>query len=93
MGNSDNSKAQVIIPAGMDKPQEHEIDAAWILARHFNITVEFLVPVNTYGRKTPDIRMDGDEWEMKSPQGKASSTVQNQFKKAMKQSDWSAPGF
>jgi len=78
---------QVIIPASHPNPPEpHEIDAAWILARHFRCTVEFLKPVDDYMRKTADIIMLGVEWEMKSPIGNSKATIENQFRRASRQS-------
>ena len=78
---------QVIIPTNHpNPPEQHEIDAAWILARHFQCTVEFLTPVDDYMRKTADIVMLGVQWEMKSPIGVSKSTIGNQFSVAKKQS-------
>ena len=78
---------QVIIPVNHPSPPEqHEIDAAWILARHFRCVVEFLTPVDDYKRKTADIVMLGVQWEMKSPIGASKSTIGNQFSVAKKQS-------
>jgi hypothetical protein len=78
---------QVIIPAGHPNPPEpHEIEAARILARHFRCAVEFLVPVDDYKRKTPDIVMLGVEFEIKSPTGKSKHTIGYQFRRASKQS-------
>jgi hypothetical protein len=77
---------QVIIPAGHPNPPEpHEIDAAWILAHHYQCTVEFLIPVDDYKRKTPDIIMHGVEWEIKSPIGKGKNTIRHQLGRASKQ--------
>ena len=64
----------------------HEIDVANILARHYHTTVEFLVPIDDYKRKTPDIIMHGVEWEIKCPTGNSKSTIRNQFRRASKQS-------
>jgi len=78
---------QVIIPRGHPSPPEpHEVDAALILARHFRCTVEFLVPIDDYKRKTADIVMFGALWEIKSPIGASKSTIGNQFQFASKQS-------
>jgi hypothetical protein len=78
---------QVIIPASHPNPPEpHEIDTAWVLARHFRCTVEFLIPVDDYMRKTADITMHGVEWEIKSPIGASKSTIGNQFQAASRQS-------
>ena len=43
------------------------MDAAYLLANHFQCTIEFLVPIDDYKRKTPDFKMLGIEWELKSP--------------------------
>jgi hypothetical protein len=81
------SSGQVIIPVRHPNPPElHEVDIALILARHFQCTVEFLIPVDDYRRKTADIIMLGVEWEMKSPIGDSKSTIGNQFQSASKQS-------
>ena len=78
---------QVIIPVIQPSPPEqHEIDAAWILARHFQCVVEFLTPIDDYKRKTADIMMLGVEWEIKCPIGESKSTIRNQFRRASRQS-------
>jgi hypothetical protein len=80
---------QVIIPAGHPNPPEyHEVAIAWILARHYSCSVEFLIPVDDYKRKTPDIVMLGLEWEIKSPTGKSKNTIERQLKRAAKQSGY-----
>jgi hypothetical protein len=77
----------VIIPVGHPNPPEpHEEDAAKILARHFRCTVEFLIPVDDYKRKTADILMLGVEWEIKCPTGASRSTISNILRWASKQS-------
>ena len=76
---------QVIIPASPNPPEPHEVDVAWILARHFRCTVEFLTPVDDYKRKSADIVMLGIEWEIKCPIGKSKYTIQEQFRRASKQ--------
>ena len=78
---------QVIIPTDHPNPPEpHEVDAAYILARHYQTTVEFLVPVDDYKRKSADIVMLGVSWEIKSPTGDSKSTIRNQFRRASRQS-------
>lgn len=79
--------ADVIIPDGMKPlPEEHEIDVAWILARHYRCVVEFLQPTAGYKMKTPDIVMNGVMWEIKSPTGSSRRLmIQYQFK-GLKQS-------
>ena len=78
---------QVIFPVNHpNPPQQHEIDVAYILASHYRTTVEFLIPVDDFKRKSADIKMLGIQWEIKSPVGGSKSTVQNQFRRASKQS-------
>jgi hypothetical protein len=78
---------QVIIPTGHPNPPElHEIDAAFVLSRHYKCSVEFLIPTDDYKRKTADIVMLGMVWEIKCPLGASKSTIRNQFRRASKQS-------
>ena len=84
--NKRDNSGQVIIPAGHPNPPEpHEIDVAMILARHYQTSVEFLIPVDDYKRKSADIVMLNVEWEIKSPIGKSKYTIQEQFRRASKQ--------
>ena len=77
---------QVIIPVGHPNPPEpHEEDVAKILARHYQTTVEFIVPVDDYKRKSADIVMLGVEWELKSPKGASKSTIGTQFRRGTMQ--------
>jgi hypothetical protein len=81
------NKAQVIISNSiMPPPEEHEVSAAWILARHYNCSVEFLKPLDGYKRKTPDFVMMAVEWEMKSPIGRSKTTISNNLITAKLQS-------
>jgi len=82
------NKGQVIIPAGHPNPPDsYEFDVAMILACHYQTTVEFLVPVDDYKRKTADITMLGVEWEIKCPTGNSKSTIGNQLRWAAKQAN------
>lgn len=80
-------KSEVVIPESMrPQPENHEIEIAWILARHYQCIIEFLRPSAGYKMKTPDIVMDGIMWEIKSPTGSSrKATVEYQFK-GLKQS-------
>ena len=81
------NRGQVIIPVGHpNTPEPHEIDTAYILARHYQATVEFLIPVDDYKRKSADIVMLCVEWEIKCPHGASKSTIGNQLRFASKQS-------
>jgi len=82
-----NRNVQVIIPTNLHSPPEtHEIEVAWILARHYEQNIEFLKPVDDYKRTTPDFVMGGALWELKSPDGKSKHNVERQIKRALKQS-------
>jgi hypothetical protein len=81
------NSGQVIIPNGHPNPPEpHEVDAALVLSRHYQTTVEFIVPVDDYKRKSADILMHNVEWEIKCPTGDSKSTIRNQFRRASRQS-------
>jgi hypothetical protein len=80
-------KAQVIISQSISPPpEEYEISAAWILARHYQCAIEFLKPLDGYKMKTPDFVMNALEWEMKSPNGNAKRTIRNNLDLAKTQS-------
>lgn len=80
-------KSEVIISGGIvPPPEEHEVSAAWILARHYNCRIELLKPLDGYKRKTPDFVMNALEWEMKSPTGDSKTTISNNLIAAKLQS-------
>ena len=84
--NRQTNPGQVIIPGGHPNPPEpHEVDVALILSNHYQTTVEFLIPIDDYKRKSPDIVMLGVEWEIKCPRGAARSTISNTLRWATKQ--------
>jgi len=68
-------------------PEEHEISAAWIIARHYKCRIVFLKPRDGYKIKTPDFIMKALEWEIKSPTGKAKRTIRNNIDLAKVQSE------
>ncbi|MCL2471520.1 MAG: hypothetical protein FWF25_07250 [Propionibacteriaceae bacterium] len=77
----------VVLPANSPVlPEPHEVEAAWILARHFGAVVEFLRPSEGYKMRTADMVMNGLIWEIKSPTGSGRTTIANQFRRASKQS-------
>lgn len=81
-------EAKVIISSGiLPSPERHEVEIAWILAKHYTCVVEFLKPIDGYRMKTADVVMNGNLWEIKSPQGNSKlNTIKEQFKKGTKQS-------
>lgn len=64
----------------------HEKLVADFLAANMGYDVTFLVPNRRTGAKTPDIEMNGLAWEIKSPKGKSSRTIENNLRLALQQS-------
>ena len=61
----------------------HEINAILLLLDYFDTDITC---INPGAGKTPDLRIKGVEWELKSPQGDGTKTIENILKKAAKQS-------
>ena len=64
----------------------HEKIAVDFLAVHTGLNITFLLPNRQAGQRTPDIEMDGKQWEIKSPKGKSSRTIENNLRSALQQS-------
>ena len=67
-------------------PQSHEIQTALFLKKHGK-KITFLAPKNQNRIKTPDIKMDGKMWEIKSPVSTGSRTIEAAFRQALKQAE------
>ena len=67
------------------KPYPHELEIAKLFAKKGK-DITFLKPSNIPGVFTPDIKMDGIEWEMKSPEGNGRRTIRRNLHKASTQS-------
>lgn len=61
----------------------HEINAILFLLDYFDADITC---INPGSGKSPDIRINDTEWELKSPQGNGVKTIENILKKATKQS-------
>lgn len=61
----------------------HEVNAILLLLDYFDTDITCITPG---AGKTPDLRISGIEWELKSPQGDGVKTIENILKKAAKQS-------
>jgi hypothetical protein len=87
MVKSKLSKADVIVPPNHPNPPEpHEVDTAWVLARHYDCVVAFVIPVNDYARSSLDVLMRGVLIELKSPIGNSlKHTIKEQFDRASSQ--------
>lgn len=67
-----------------------------VLHTHENATVVFLTeqgfdiellpPVQRKGARTPDLRMQNLDWEMKNPRSNGKYTIEHSFRSALKQS-------
>lgn len=75
---------QIIIPTNINpRPERFEIEAASIVAEYLQADAVFIVRDTA---KTPDVRIDGTEWEIKSPLGKGKHVIEDQIKRASRQS-------
>lgn len=66
-------------------PEKHEYKTAKFFA-DYGHDVRFIKPSNIQGQKSPDFKMDGRDWETKSPIKFSESSFEDNFKKAIKQS-------
>ena len=74
----------MIIPRGV-RPELHEFNAADVFLK-LGKDVEFIKPSGTKNAKSPDVLVDGKEWEIKSALGNSRYTVEKQLKRAAHQS-------
>ncbi|MDR2524420.1 MAG: hypothetical protein LBC95_02675 [Candidatus Nomurabacteria bacterium] len=74
----------VLIPHGY-KPPKKDIDAAWILARHYKTVVNILRPINRYKVKTPDFQIDEEFYELKNIVSPKVDQLTTQLGRASKQ--------
>ena len=66
-----------------DRPHDFEMSAAIIIANYFKDDVVFL---RTTALKSPDLKIKGEIWELKSPIGNSKNTIHNVFVTARHQS-------
>lgn len=75
---------KIIIPTNKNpRPERFEIEAASIVAEYFGCDAVFIARDSA---KTPDVEIDGVEWEIKSPIGRGKHVIEDQIKRASKQS-------
>jgi len=77
----------IIVPPGVFIAV-HEKLAVDYLAVQLGYDVTFLVADRRKGSKTPDIQMQCLLWEIKSPKGKSSRTIENNIRQALRQSPY-----
>ena len=67
------------------EPLKKELDVGnWLAARGFD--VRFRATRSREGKKTSDVYLDGEAWEMKQPHGSGKRNISNQFNEARGQS-------
>lgn len=66
-----------------DRPYDFEMSAAILVAEYFETDVVFLRPTPL---KSPDLKINGQIWELKSPMGNSRNTIKNNVHTARKQS-------
>lgn len=75
----------IVVPPGVFI-DIHEKLAVDFLASKMGYDITFLIPNRRKGAKTPDIEMNNLLWEIKSPKGKSSRTIENNLRLALLQS-------
>ncbi|MDR0979589.1 MAG: hypothetical protein LBM12_00300 [Candidatus Nomurabacteria bacterium] len=66
-------------------PEKHEFDTLYFLRDYCHKVVETVPASKSQGSRTPDIKIDGLFWEMKSPRGTGKYTIEHCLKAASKQ--------
>ena len=67
--------------------EKHELLTINFLLLGLGEDIELIVPSSKPGSKTPDFRMCGVSWEMKSPRGKGKYTMRDTIARALRQSE------
>lgn len=78
------AKKGTITPNGVSL-EKHENDTI-VFFTELGYNVTLIPPSHVPGIHTPDFKMNGLEWEMKSPKGRTRSTLEHAFQAALKQS-------
>ena len=69
------------------KPEQSELETAKYFA-DLGKDIRFIRPSMTPNQHTPDIVMDGVEWEIKCPEGNSRRTLETHIRKAVTQSHY-----
>ena len=69
----------------INPPEKNELETARYFA-DLGKDIKFLRPSSIPNQHTPDICMDGLEWEMKAPTGSGKRNIEYNFRKAVSQS-------
>ena len=76
---------QIDVSELISPPESLEFETAKYFAA-LGKNVVFILPSHIPNQHSPDIKMDGVEWEIKCPVGKSKRTLENNMRKALKQS-------
>ena len=85
MKNQKLGKIGKIIPNGVSL-EKHEYNTILFFTT-LGYNIELIPKSNINGIHTPDIKMSGIKWEIKSPKGEGKSLMKNTIQKALKQSN------
>ena len=66
-------------------PQKHELHTARFFSE-MGYDIKFIRPSNIPDNHRPDFRMNGIEWEVKSPEGKSPRSIKKRYAEACDQS-------
>jgi hypothetical protein len=69
------------------KPKKAELEAAWILAEHYGVTVRILRPSMRYREKTPDFSIGTSLYELKTPISAKVQKVEQLIREATRQAE------
>jgi hypothetical protein len=79
-------KVNILIPKGY-KPGRRELDAARVLAGFYKTTAEILRPSGKYKEYTPDFKMHGALYELKTPETSQVRKILTLIREASGQAD------
>ena len=83
-----DNQFKVITPVDMKpRPDAYEEEVARILARKFQSDILFVPPINSLHAPDLQVVRDGKFWEIKNIRGNAKNTIEDNLKKAAKQSE------
>ena len=80
-------KGKIDVSQLKSPPNRAEIDVAELFAS-LGKDIVFIQPSSIPNQHTPDIIMDGVEWEIKSPIGNGRRTIENSVRTGVKQSKY-----
>lgn len=81
--NMKNNYKVIVKTLPQDAPYDFEMSAALVIANYFKSDIVFLRPGHL---KSPDLLINHEIWELKSPKGNSKNTIHNTIKGARKQS-------